>query len=84
MPDPVATAAAEPGPTDVSSPALSAREQRLRGKGVEDEDEDEEAGGVGALPGAGIARAEGFMVQDAPGADAPHSNDTLGQEADGL
>ena len=45
---------------------------------------DEEAGGVGILPGAGIARAEGFTVQDAPGDDAPHSNDTLGQEADGL
>ena len=46
---------------------------------------DEGAGGVGILPGAGIARAEGFTVQDAPpGDDAPHSNDTLGQEADGL
>ena len=44
----------------------------------------QEGGGVGALQGADIARAEGYMVHDAPGADAPHSNDILGQEADEL
>ena len=85
MPDPAAAMATEP---DMAPPTPSAREQRFRGKGVEDEDEDEEAGGVGALQGAGFARAEGFAVRDvahdALGADVPHADDVLGQGTDAL
>jgi len=85
MPDPAAAMATEP---DVAPPTPSAREQRFRGKGVEDEDEDEEAGGVGALRGAGFARAEGFAVRDvahdALDADVPHAEDVLGQGTDAL
>ena len=36
------------------------------------------------VPGADIARAEGYLVYDAPGADARHFDDILGQDADEL
>ena len=46
------------------------------------------ATGVGALQGAGFARAEGFAVRDvahdALGADVPHADDVLGQGTDAL
>ena len=82
--DSATAAAAEPDPADVEPSTPSAREQRFRGRAVEDEHEDDEAGGIGIVMPAQFARVEGYQVLDVPGAGAPLADDVLGPGTDGL